>query len=52
MKSNLYNLLFWSILITGLILVFNRFSAPPPAMDGIAYSDFLAKVKAKQVTRV
>ncbi|WP_024298072.1 ATP-dependent zinc metalloprotease FtsH [Methylomicrobium lacus] len=52
MKMNLYNLLLWSILITGLLLVFNRFNAPPPAMDSIAYSDFLGKVKMKQITRV
>jgi cell division protease FtsH len=52
MKTNIYNMLLWSILITGLILVFNRFNTQAPAMDSIAYSDFLAKVKAKQVTRV
>jgi cell division protease FtsH len=52
MKMTLYNFLLWSILITGLILVFNRFNTQPPATDTIAYSDFLGKVKAKQITRV
>ncbi|MBL1265474.1 ATP-dependent metallopeptidase FtsH/Yme1/Tma family protein, partial [Methylomicrobium sp. RS1] len=53
MKATLQNLLLWTALIVGSLLIFNQInSSPPVSEDTIAYSDFLAKVKAKQVTRV
>ncbi|MGJ0515567.1 MAG: ATP-dependent metallopeptidase FtsH/Yme1/Tma family protein, partial [Methylomicrobium sp.] len=53
MKTNVQNLLLWTALIVGSLLVFNQFNSPPPVSEGtIAYSEFLNKVKAKQVTRV
>ncbi|EIC29766.1 MULTISPECIES: ATP-dependent zinc metalloprotease FtsH [Methylomicrobium] len=53
MKATLQNLLFWTALIVGSLLIFNQInSSPAVSEDTIAYSDFLAKVKAKQVARV
>ncbi|MDD1612629.1 MAG: ATP-dependent metallopeptidase FtsH/Yme1/Tma family protein, partial [Methylococcaceae bacterium] len=53
MKTNLLNLLLWAVLIIGGLLVFNQFnSRPPTSEDTIAYSDFINKVKEKQVSRV
>ncbi|MGJ0484622.1 MAG: ATP-dependent metallopeptidase FtsH/Yme1/Tma family protein, partial [Methylomicrobium sp.] len=53
MKATLHHLLLWSALIVGTLLVFNQINAPPPVSeDTIPYSDFINKVKAKQVARV
>ncbi|MEC4750525.1 ATP-dependent metallopeptidase FtsH/Yme1/Tma family protein, partial [Methylomicrobium sp. Wu6] len=53
MKTNLQTLLLLTALIVGCLLVFNQFnSRSPVSEDTIAYSDFINKVKAKQVARV
>lgn len=52
MKMNLYNILLWSALLVGTLLIFNKLSTTPHPTDTIAYSDFLERVKDKQVERV
>ncbi|MGR8953223.1 MAG: ATP-dependent metallopeptidase FtsH/Yme1/Tma family protein, partial [Gammaproteobacteria bacterium] len=53
MKTNLQNLLLWTVLIVGSLLVFDQLSSKPSIPeDTIAYSEFINKVKAHQVARV
>jgi len=53
MKTSLLHLLLWTAVLIGCLLVFNQFNSRPQVSDDtIAYSDFINKVKAKQVARV
>jgi len=52
MKKYILNILFWSVVLTGAFLIYNRLNTTPPLQDSIAYSDFITKVKNGQVARV
>jgi cell division protease FtsH len=52
MKKYILNTLLWSVVFTGAFLIYNRINATPPLQDSLAYSEFIAKVKAGQVDRV
>ena len=52
MKKYLFNMLIFSILISGAFLIFDRIKATPPAQDTLPYSEFIDKVKHGQVERV
>jgi cell division protease FtsH len=52
MKRYILNTLLWSVVFTGAFLIYNRINATPPIQDSLAYSEFIAKVKAGQVDRV
>jgi cell division protease FtsH len=46
------NILLWLVIAVVLMSVFNNFGGRQPAAAPIAYSDFIQKVRAKQVDRV
>lgn len=52
MKKYILNTLLWSVVFTGAFLIYNRINATAPIQDSLAYSEFIAKVKAGQVDRV
>jgi cell division protease FtsH len=52
MKTNAFNIVIWIAVIVGTLLIFNRINSTPPMGDPIAYSEFLDKVRSKQVSRV
>ncbi|MDD5579692.1 MAG: ATP-dependent zinc metalloprotease FtsH [Methylobacter sp.] len=52
MKKYIFNILLWGVVLTGAFLVFNRVNTTPPLQDSLAYSEFIDKVKQKQVDRV
>jgi len=52
MKKHILNILFWSVVLTGAFLIYNRLNTTPPHQDSIAYSEFITKVKNGQVARV
>jgi cell division protease FtsH len=52
MKRFILNTLLWSVVFTGGFLIYNRLNTTPPLQDSLAYSEFIAKVKSKQVDRV
>jgi cell division protease FtsH len=53
MKKHILNILLWSVVLTGAFLIYNRINNSAPAVrDSLAYSEFIAKVRAKQVDRV
>jgi len=52
MKKFILNTLLWSVVLAGAFLIYNRINSTPPLVDPLAYSDFISKVKNKQVDRV
>ena len=52
MKKIILNTLLWSIVLTGAFMIYNRVNMEPPMQDSLAYSEFIAKVKNGQVSRV
>ncbi len=52
MKRFILNTLLWSVVLTGALLIYNRINNTPQLQDSLAYSDFIEKVKAKQIDRV
>jgi len=52
MKKHLLTILFWSVVLTGAFLIYNRLNTTPPMQDSIAYSEFITKVKNGLVSRV
>ncbi|MFZ2726000.1 MAG: ATP-dependent zinc metalloprotease FtsH [Methylococcaceae bacterium] len=52
MKKHIVNILFFIIMSTGMFFVFQRLNTPPAIDESLAYSDFIHKVKNKQVDRV
>jgi cell division protease FtsH len=52
MKRYILNTLLWTVVLMGAFLIYNRINSTPPLQDSLAYSEFIAKVKAKQIDRV
>ncbi|MGR9037121.1 MAG: ATP-dependent zinc metalloprotease FtsH [Gammaproteobacteria bacterium] len=52
MKTNLSTILLWVAIISASLLIFNRINSTEPMIDSIAYSEFLSKVKSRQISRV
>jgi cell division protease FtsH len=52
MKKYLFNILILGVVIVGGYLIYDRVHSTPPAIDTLAYSDFIGKVKHGQVERV
>ena len=53
MKRHILNILLWSVVLTGAFLIYNRINnSSAPVRDSLAYSEFIAKVRNKQVDRV
>jgi cell division protease FtsH len=54
MKKYILNTLLWSVVLMGAFLIYNRINSATTAQDqdSLAYSEFIAKVKAGQVDRV
>lgn len=54
MKKYILNTLLWSVVLMGAFLIYNRINTATTAQDqdSLAYSEFIAKVKAGQVDRV
>jgi cell division protease FtsH len=54
MKKHIYNALLFGVLIAGAFLVYDRLNNVPvsPLQDSLAYSEFINKVKNKQIDRV
>jgi cell division protease FtsH len=52
MKKHIFNALLFGVFIAGAFLIYDRLNAVPPLQDSLAYSEFIAKVKNKQVDRV
>ena len=45
-------MLLFSVFIAGAFLIYDRINATPPLQDSLAYSEFIDKVKNKQIDRV
>ncbi|MDD1610279.1 MAG: ATP-dependent metallopeptidase FtsH/Yme1/Tma family protein, partial [Methylococcaceae bacterium] len=52
MKKHIFNALLVSVFIAGAFLIYDRLNSVPPLQDSLAYSEFIDKVKNKQVDRV
>ncbi|MDD5323123.1 MAG: ATP-dependent zinc metalloprotease FtsH [Methylococcales bacterium] len=52
MKKFILTALLWSVLLAGAFLIYNRINSTSSLDDSLAYSEFIAKVKNKQVDRV
>ncbi|CAG7856326.1 cell division protease FtsH [biofilm metagenome] len=52
MKRYILNTLLWTVVLMGAFLIYNRINSTPPLQDSLAYSEFIAKIKAKQIDRV
>ncbi|MCX7067257.1 MAG: ATP-dependent zinc metalloprotease FtsH [Methylococcales bacterium] len=52
MKKHIFNMLLFSVFIAGAFLIYDRINATPPLQDSLAYSEFIDKVKNKQIDRV
>lgn len=52
MKKHIVNILFFVIMSMGMFFVFQRLNTPPAVDESLAYSDFIHKVKNKQIDRV
>ncbi len=52
MKKHIFNALLFGVFIAGAFLIYDRLNATPPLQDSLAYSEFIDKVKNKQVERV
>jgi cell division protease FtsH len=49
MKKHIFNALMFGVFIAGALLIYDRINATPPLQDSLAYSEFIDKVKNKQV---
>jgi len=52
MKKHIFNALLFGVFIAGAVLIYDRINSAPPLQDSLAYSEFIDKVKNKQVDRV
>jgi len=52
MKKYILNTLLWSVVFVGAFLIYNRVNSTQPIDDSIAYSEFISKVKNRQIDRV
>ena len=52
MKKIIFNSLLFSVFIAGAFLIYDRINEPSPLQDSLAYSEFIDRVKNKQVERV
>jgi len=52
MNKYWFNIFIFSIVIAGAYLIYDRVKTTPPALDSLAYSEFISKVKRGQVERV
>lgn len=52
MKKIIFNSLLFSVFIAGAFLIYDRMNEPSPLQDSLAYSEFIDRVKNKQVERV
>ncbi len=52
MKKFILTALLWSVVLAGAFLIYNRINSTSSIDDSLAYSEFIAKVKNKQVDRV
>jgi cell division protease FtsH len=49
MKKHIFNALLLGVFITGALLIYERVNTTPPMQESLAYSEFINKVKNKQV---
>jgi cell division protease FtsH len=49
MKKHIFNALLLGVFITGALLIYQRVNSTPPMQESLAYSEFINKVKNKQV---
>ncbi|MDP3010797.1 MAG: ATP-dependent zinc metalloprotease FtsH [Methylococcales bacterium] len=52
MKKHIFNALLIGVFIAGGFLIYDRINSTPPLQETLAYSEFIDKVKSKQVERV
>jgi len=52
MKKHIFNALLFGVFIAGAFLIYDRINSTPPLQETLAYSEFIDKVKSKQVERV
>ncbi len=53
MKRYILNTLLWTVVLTGAFLIYNRINnSSQPVQDSLAYSEFIDKVRNKQIDRV
>lgn len=52
MKKIIFNSLLFSVFIAAAFLIYDRMNEPSPLQDSLAYSEFIDRVKNKQVERV
>jgi cell division protease FtsH len=52
MKKHIFNALLIGVFIAGGFLIYDRINSTPPLQETLAYSEFIDKVKNKQVERV
>jgi cell division protease FtsH len=52
MKKYILTVLLWSVVLAGAFLIYERINSTRSTDDSLAYSEFIAKVKNKQIDRV
>jgi cell division protease FtsH len=52
MKKHIFNALLLSVFITGGFLIYERVNSTQPLQESLAYSEFIDRVKSKQIDRV
>jgi len=52
MKKYILNTLLWSVVFVGAFLIYNRVNSTQAIDNSIAYSEFISKVKNRQIDRV
>ncbi|MGR9000368.1 MAG: ATP-dependent zinc metalloprotease FtsH, partial [Gammaproteobacteria bacterium] len=52
MKKYILTALLWSVVLAGAFLIYDRINSTSSINNSLAYSDFIAKVKNKQIARV
>ena len=52
MKKYILTALLWSVVLAGAFLIYDRINSTSSIDNSLAYSDFIAKVKNKQIARV
>jgi cell division protease FtsH len=52
MNKHIFNALLIGVFIAGAFLVYDRINSTPPLQDSLAYSEFIDRVKNKQIDRV